>query len=152
MVAASPMGQCKHGQALVKNEDGCLWVRSELRHNKGQQRTLATAGGAKDYRMTQVALVQVQPVGGAAICGQHRQAAGMLRVEGAGVVGVPCPGAGEWQKIGQVHGVDERPAHICPAIARVRAQPGFKSVNGLDPASKTQGHEQTPHFPGHFRK
>ena len=64
----------------------------------------------------------------------------------------PGPDGGQGQKIGKIQGVDHGPPDIGVPIAGMGSEPGFKDIDRLDPAAKTQRAENAPKGSGPFFK
>ena len=121
-----------HRHALVKGVDRHAPVAPQLRGRQGQMRRLARPGRAEHEGVPHIANVEVQPERRRTVGHAIHQWRRLRRVHGAWRAVEACPDGARWQHVGQVHGVDERPAHVLDAMPRQAAEVGFERVDRLD--------------------
>ena len=133
MAAAAGVRHRPHAPALVEGVDRDAGIAQSLQRHDAEQGRLAGAGRAEHQRVTDVADMEIHPEWRGAGRGGIEERRRGLRVERAGILFAARPDARQGQHIGQVGGVDQRPADIRHRVARQGAEPRFHGVHRLDP-------------------
>ena len=145
--AAYGFAEGKHRHALVKGENLGLVIPPELRRDEREKRRFACADGSKDQRVPDISHMQVEPKRRGTVGRAHHEGGRVGRIKRAWAIPLARPDAGEGEQIGQVEGVDKRPAEIGEPVAGMRAQPGIQGVDGLDPAAEAERQDCPAEFP-----
>ena len=149
--AAAGIDRGPHRPALVEGADRDPGIAQGLQRHRAEQHRFAGAGRAEDQAVADVADVQVDPERRRAGRGAMHQRRRAGRIEGAGVFFAARPDAGQRQQIGQVAGVDHRPADVRDACGpAATAEPRLHGVHRLDPRREAFAHDLADDQPGTF--
>jgi hypothetical protein len=137
-----------HRHALVEGKDRHAGVAAKLRSEDAEVGRLAGAGRAEQEGMAKVAHVQVQAERCRAVGDAVHQRRREWRVHRAGGSVAAGPDGARRQQIGQVHGVDQRPADVFHAVAGQAAEVGVHGVEGLDAGGEAEAVDGLFHLAG----
>ena len=147
VLAAGGLGQRVQRQPLVEGVDRHAAVAPELRRDQRQVRRLAGTGRAEQEGVAEVAHMQVEPERRGAVRHAVHQRRRERRVHRTGRSLAPGPDRARRQQVGQVHGVDERTAHVLDAVAGQAAEKGLHRVDGLDAGGEAEAVDGLLHLP-----
>ncbi len=106
--------------------------------------------GPKIRVVSNVANVQIDPKGCRAGCRGMQERRRAWRVERAGVFLAARPDTGKRQQVGQIAGVDQRPADIREGVPWQRTKPRFHGVHRFDPRGEPFALDFPDDQPGAF--
>ncbi|OEZ95510.1 hypothetical protein DUPY_42840 [Duganella phyllosphaerae] len=135
--AAHAPGGRVHRHALVEHENRHAHVAARLHGDQRKHGGFAHPGGTKHQRMSQVAHVQVKAERRGAAGHAVHQRRRLWRIHWARCMVRTGPDGAGGQQVGQVHGVNQRTAHVLHPVARQAAEKGVERVDGLDACGKT---------------
>ncbi len=148
VLAAGRPAQRQHGIAFVEGEDLRAGIAELLRRHESEQGALSGAGRPKDGGMTQIARVQAEGEGRAAVGLGLQQRRAVRWIERTGVALWPGPDGGQRQQVGQVERVDDGAAHIGGGVAGQRAEIGLDRVHVLHTGAEAAVLDELDHLPG----